>query len=76
MKKVRLLFRKGQNKPNSIVEYPDSLADWMVSGGYAEPVVEKAPEKAPEKAVEAPAAAPASEAPAPRRGRPRKAAQP
>lgn len=72
MKSVKLLARKGTNKAGTIVSYPDGIADWMVSRGYAEPVAEKAPESP----AETPAAAPEGEKSAPRRGRPRKAAQP
>lgn len=63
MKQVKLLGRKGTNKAGSIVEYPDSIADWLVARGHAEAVAEEASEAA-DTAV--------NETPAPRRGRPRK----
>lgn len=66
MKSVKLLVQKGTNKADSIVEYDDSSAEWLVTNGYAlEVTVEKTLKPDVDKAdvnVEAP-----------RRGRPRKA---
>lgn len=65
MKSVKLLVNKGTNKANTIVEYDDSSADWLVANGYGLEVTTEKPAKASENS--------ADEAPAPRRGRPRKA---
>lgn len=63
MKTVKLLVQKGTNEANSIVEYDDSSADWLITNGYALEVTTST--KSDDKADD--------ESAAPRRGRPRKA---
>lgn len=64
MKTVKLLVQKGSNKADSIVEYDDSSADWLVMNGYALEVTTAKPKASAPVADDKPAA--------PRRGRPRK----
>lgn len=68
--KVKLLTRKGSNKPGSVVEYDTVSAEWLIDQGHAEPVKAKGGSEtgAPDNGDDSgdTAAKPA------RRGRPRK----
>ena len=68
MKTVRLLVRKGTNDANSVVQYDDASADWMVANGYGVEIPAQPEPKASDSSDNDDA-----ETPAPRRGRPRKA---